>query len=81
MKKTIMAMRLKRTKRQFPDDEIEQDYIETWINASYDPDADYEDDDEGFGMCSAYPVKGGMVSTELIYEIRHNLELGYHLML
>lgn len=32
MKKTIMAMRLRRTKRQFPDDEAEQDYIETWIS-------------------------------------------------
>ena len=81
MKKTIMAMRLQRTKRQFPDDEAEQDYIETWINASYDPDADYEDDDEGFGMSSAYLVKNGLVSTDLIYEIRHNLDLGFQLIL
>ena len=81
MKKTIMAMRLQRTKRKFPDDDVEKDDIETWVNASYDPDADYEDDDEGFGLCSAYPVKDGLVSTDLIYEIRHNLDLGFQLIL
>lgn len=73
MKTSIKAMRLRRTKG------VRRDYVEVWINADYDPDADYVDDDEGFTMTSSYPIKEAMVSMDLIHEIQYNTMNGYQL--